>query len=199
MTSSVKLHPIEAHLKLGDHLCSFYENKVEQFQIVLPFLKEGLAKEEKCLYIADENTAEEIKAGLLMHGVDVGAILKSGQLKIVTSREAYIRLGKFDPEAMVSFLVSAAKEALSEGYAGLRVAGEASWILRDMSSLDAFIDYEAMVNEALRNLPAKALCQYNTKMFFGNILVKVLKTHPRVLLGLDLYENPFYEALTMQQ
>ncbi|MEM3046680.1 MAG: MEDS domain-containing protein, partial [Candidatus Bathyarchaeia archaeon] len=62
-------------------------------------------------------------------------------------------------------------------------------------SLDDFLQYEAMGNAALKGLPVKALCQYNVKRFLGEIIIKVLKTHSRVLLGLDLYENPFCEPL----
>jgi len=184
---------IEDRLKPGEHLCSFYENKMEQFQIVLPFLKEGLDRGEKCLYVADENTVAEIKAGLLMHGVDVGRYLMSGQLSIITKKQAYLREGEFDAAAMITFLTSAVDEALKEGYTGFRGTGEMTWILQDIRNMDAFWEYEARLSTAFRNRPARILCQYDTKRFLGNIVVEVLKTHPRVLLGLDLYENPFYE------
>jgi len=195
LSGSSYLTQIERRLKPGDHLCSFYENKTEQFQVVLPFLKRGLDLGEKCAYIADENTVAEIKAGLLAHGVDVGRRLESGQLTVVTAREFYLRLGRFDPRAMMSFVISAVNEAVREGYPGLRVAGESTWILKDLNSLDDFLEYETMGNAALRNLPVKALCQYNVNRFLGSIIMKVLQTHSRVLLGLDLYENPFCEPL----
>lgn len=190
-------YPVEDYLKPGDHLCSFYETKEEQFQIVLPFLANGLAKAEKCVYLTDENTAAEIKAGLLMRDVPVGRYLQSGQLRIVTARDSYLRDGRFDPHAIISFFSSSIDEAVKEDYTGLRVAGETSWILRDLRSLDDWIAWEAMVNVAFRNRPFKGLCQYNVKRFFGDMVVKVLKTHPRVLLGLDLFENVFYEPMRL--
>lgn len=188
---------IDDLIKPGDHLCSFYETKLEQFQIVLPFLATGLAKGEKCLYIADENTAAEIKAGLFMHGVDMERYLRSSQLKIITAKESYLRLGRFDPDAMISFLTLAVREAVKEGYQCLRVAAEASWTMRELSNLDVFIKYEAMVDAVIKGLPTKILCQYNVKMFLGSIVVKVLKSHPRVLMGLDLYENPFHKQVML--
>jgi len=188
MASQSDLAHLEDHVNPGDYLCSFYEDKMEQFQVVLPFLKEGLAKGEKCLYLADENTAAEIKAGLLMHGVDVGSHLKSRQLTVVTKRETYLPRGRFDPNAMVSYLISAVDAALREGYSGFRFAGEAAWMLQDLSSLDDLIEYERMLCKALGSRPVKALSQYNARRFFSNTLMKLLKLHPRVLLGRDLYE-----------
>jgi hypothetical protein len=102
---------VEAEIKSGEHLCSFYENKMEQFQIVIPFLVQGLARNEKCLYIADENTIEEVKAGLVMYGVDVEERLRSGQLNILTAAESYLRPGKFMLDDMILQLDSFVDDA----------------------------------------------------------------------------------------
>lgn len=195
MTSSELFQPIEEHLKTWEHICAFYETKAEQFQVIIPFLGGGLLKRERCLYVADENTAAEIKAGLLMRGLNVGRYLRSGQLRVLARRPSYLGLPRFDRQEVISWAVSALRQALGEGYSGLRVAVEASWILRDLSSIEDFLWCEAMSNAVFKGLPLKALCQYNAKRFMGDVVLKVLKTHPRVLLGLDLYESQFYESL----
>jgi len=185
--------PFEDRLRPGEHLCFFYESKQEQFRVVFPFLGSGLAKGEKCLYIADENSAAEIKAGLLVQGVDVDRCLTSGQLSIITAGESYLHLGRFDADDMISLLTLTMSEALREGYPGVRGAAEMTWILRGSGSPDDLWKFEAGLNAACKGLPFKCLCQYNSRRFLGDIVMKVLRTHPRVLLGLDLYENPFYE------
>lgn len=195
-TNSMGYKVIEQRIRTGDHLCSFYENQTEQYQIALPFLAEGLHRGEKCLYIADENTTAEIAAGLLLHDVDVERYLQTGQLVIVTPKETYLRGGRFAAEQMISLLTSYAADAVAHGYSAFRAAGEVTWLLREFNSLDAFLEYEDMLNDAMRGLPVKILCQYNTKKFLGDVIVRVLKTHPRVLLGLELYENPFHERAT---
>ncbi len=184
---------VEAEIKPGEHLCSFYENKTEQFQIVIPFIVRGLARNEKCLYIADENTIEEVKAGMLMHGVDVEECLKSGQLSMLTAKESYLRPGKFVLDDMVQQLDSFVDSAEKENYAGARVSGEVTWLVRNLSSLDEFLEYERTVDNLFRKRRVKLLCQYNSKKFFGNVILGALKTHSRVLLGLDLYRNVYYE------
>ena len=184
---------VEAEIKPGEHLCSFYETKEEQFQIAFPFIVEGLARNEKCLYIADENSVDEVKAGLIMHGVDVKACLRSGQLCIMTPKEAYLKRGKFILDDMILQLDSFVYRALNEGYAGVRVTGELTWLIRELSYLEEFLDYEQTVNEVFRDRPVKLLCQYNSKKLFGNVILGALRTHPRVLIGLALYTNAYYE------
>jgi hypothetical protein len=190
---------IEAEIKPGEHLCFFYENKTEQFQIVIPFLIEGLARKEKCLYIADENTVEEVKAGLLMHGVDVDQNMKTGQFNVITARDSYLKPGRFILEDMISQLDSFVNQALNEGYSGARVAGETTWLIRNLSSLKDFQEYEKTLNEVFAKRPVKLLCQYNSKKFFGDVILGALKIHPRVLIGLDLYTNVYYRRTRAEE
>jgi chemotaxis family two-component system sensor kinase Cph1 len=184
---------VEAEIKLGEHLCSFYENKEEQFQIVFPFIVEGLARNEKCLYIADENSVDEVKAGLLIHGIDVEECLKTGQLNIRTTKESYLKHGRFILNDMILQIDSFVYRAINEGYSGVRVAGEVTWLIRELSYLEEFLEYEKTLNEVFRNRPVKLLCQYNSKKLFGNVILGALRTHPRVLIGLSLYKNVYYE------
>jgi hypothetical protein len=39
-----------------DHLCSIYESAEEQFAVAIPFIRIGLDRGEKCIYIADGGT-----------------------------------------------------------------------------------------------------------------------------------------------
>ena len=142
---------VEAEIKPGEHLCCFYENKTEQFQIVVPFIAQGITGNEKCLYIADENTIEEVKAGLLMHGIDMEECLRSGQLSILTAKESYLRPGKFMLDDMILQLDSFVNDAEREGYTGARVSGELTWLMRNLSSLDEFLEYEKTVDDIFRN------------------------------------------------
>ena len=184
---------VEAKIKPGEHLCSFYENKEEQFQIAFPFILEGLAKNEKCLYIADDNSVDEIKAGLLLHGIDVEECLKTGQLNIMNAKESYLKHGRFILDDMILQIDSFVYRAINEGYSGVRATGELTWLIRELSFLEEFLEYEKTLNEVFRHKPVKLLCQYNSKKLFGNIILGALRTHERVLIGLSLYENVYYE------
>ena len=52
-----RLAEVVGGLGLHQHLCVIYDTQEEQFAAALPYLRTGLERGEKCLYIVDENTA----------------------------------------------------------------------------------------------------------------------------------------------
>lgn len=60
-------------LKPQDHLCLIYGSPEEWRSVVVPFISMGLARKEKCVYIVDDHTAEEIENYLEEEGMDVKA------------------------------------------------------------------------------------------------------------------------------
>ena len=60
MTPATQSSPLIAALEqLGpqDHL-SIYETQQEHFAVVIPFIRIGLERGEKCIYIADDDRVE---------------------------------------------------------------------------------------------------------------------------------------------
>ena len=47
------------------HLCSIYETPEEHFAVAVPFIKIGLDRGEKCIYIADDGTDAAVRETLL--------------------------------------------------------------------------------------------------------------------------------------
>ena len=78
-------------LEPGDHLCCLYETEEEHRALLTPFLRQGLERGEKVLYIVDARTAEAILGYLREDGLEVEPYLESGQLSIPTADDAYIR------------------------------------------------------------------------------------------------------------
>jgi hypothetical protein len=91
-------------LKHGDHICSSYENPAEQMAVAVPFIMDGLVRGERCLYIADDRTIEDVVQALGGAGVDVAQERQRGALRLVSSQDSYHRAGGFGPEVMVDLL-----------------------------------------------------------------------------------------------
>ncbi|HWP58497.1 MAG TPA: MEDS domain-containing protein [Candidatus Acidoferrales bacterium] len=48
-------------LRPGDHLCLFYNrDPAEQMPALVPFIQDGLRRDEQFIYIADDQTVEEL-------------------------------------------------------------------------------------------------------------------------------------------
>ena len=158
-TLAVALEELQPH----DHLCLIYETHEEWRDAIIPFIMLGLAKGEKCAYIVDARTADEIRGYLREEGVDVAAAESSGQLTIIDQADAYTREGAFDPDRMITLLIEETTRALAEGYPALRVTGEMTWVLRGVPGSERLIEYEAKLNrDFFPRYPCVAICQYRS-------------------------------------
>ena len=182
-------------IKLGDHLCLIYETQEEQFEVVIPFIKYGLEKNEKCIYVADDNTVEQVMGA--MSSVDSELFteaIKKGSLLILTKKDSYLKDGYFDPEKMIALLKQIEQEAIRDGYSGLRVTGEMTWMLAAEPGSDRLMEYEAELNNFIPGSKACGICQYNAKRFSNEILLDVFSTHPFVIIRGRLVANPLYST-----
>ena len=181
-----------SRLGVHDHACLLYKSREEQFAAAIPFIKMGLERHEKCVYIADENSADTVLKALRAKGVDVESAVESGSLAIVTKVDTYLRGGGFDPDAMIAFLKEATESAVENGFTALRATGEMTWALGPEPGVERLIEYEAKLNDLIPNYNVLAICQYNSNRFDADTLLGVIRTHPTAIIGDVVGENPFY-------
>jgi hypothetical protein len=179
-------------IALGDHLCSIYQNKEQQFVPVVPFMKAGLDHHQKCFYIADECSSGEVVAELKKGGIEIEKFIASGQFVILTKKETYLRSGAFDPDKMIEFLKETEKDALKDGYTGMRATGEMTWMLENISDNSKLLEYEARLNDFLPASRSAYICQYNENKFKPEVLTAIIHTHPLLIIYGKLYRNLYF-------
>ncbi len=175
----------------GDHICAFYLGAAERDDVLLPFLNTGLHAGDKCVCIVDTTQPADVISSL-SDSVDVDEFVSTQQLDVRTPAEAYLRSGGFSVPDMLGFLRETVKTAIADGYGFVRVTGEASWLLEGPPGADEFLDYESELNRFAPEFPQAVLCLYDLALFGGGMIVELLKTHPRLLLGGLILENPHY-------
>lgn len=89
------------------HFCSIYRSKREQFVTVVPFIRFGLERHEKCLYIVDDRTKKEVIEAFRRVGVELDPYLATNQLEFLTKKETYLLQGYFSPSKMINLLRNA--------------------------------------------------------------------------------------------
>ena len=179
-------------LQPGDHLCCIYETDEEHRALLTPFLRHGLERREKVIYIVDVRTAEIVLGYLRQDGMGVEPFLGSGHLSIIGVKDAYMKEGVFDSDRMITLLRNETELALSEGYDALRVTGEMTWALRGLPGSERLMEYEAKLNEFLPGSKCLAICQYDKRRFDSPILLDVLTTHPIAIKGTEVFDNFYY-------
>lgn len=192
LNNKTKLERAIEKLSVHDHLCLIYSTHTEQFAAVVPFMRIGLERGEKCVYIADDNTAAEVIDAMRAGGIDVDAAIQKGSFSVMSKQEAYLRRGYFDPDEMIQFLVDTTAQAKKDGYSTLRVTGEMTWMLGGEPGTDRLIEYEAKLNKTFPHEDCLALCQYNRNRFSPNVLLDVIRTHPLVVVGNTVCKNFYY-------
>lgn len=174
---------------LGDHVCGIYYSEQEYRGQISSYITRGLALNEKVFYITHSHTAHQVMAMLRAEGVDVDDALARGQLVFLTAAESYLQEGDFDPDRMIDVVGAAEKEALAEGYAGLRVTGEMTWALGGEAGTERLMEYEAKLNKFFPGSKAQAICQYDGRRFAPETLLEMLQNHPNVFIGTAGYDN----------
>src|SRR5262245_21741364 len=82
-------------LKHGDHAGHLLRNSYEQKAVVLEFFRKGLARGERCIYIAADNeSVDDWLFEFQNHGIDVSQEQLRGGLRVV-GRDDWRDLGDF--------------------------------------------------------------------------------------------------------
>lgn len=180
-----------ADTELDRHLALFFRSVETQLEAVAAFINHGLQRNQRCLYLADVHTPQQIEDALRAGAIDVEAARDAGDLALEDASEVYLEAG-FDPDRMIERLQRACEESLSAGYDGLYVAGENSWCFHTEVEFDHVLDFEAEFDAVAPDLPVTALCQYDLDRFGERSTAKALRTHRQVIYRHAICENPFY-------
>jgi len=193
MPATVDLGVSGVEVRTGDHVCAFYRG-AERDQVLIPFLQAGLRDGDKCICVVDGAQPQ-----LLLDSLDdplVDQRLERHQLELLASEEVYLAGGEFVLARMVQFWDDNVSSALEDGaYRFVRSVGEMTWALRDVPGVEDLLAYEARVNQVLAANPdaaAISLCLYDVERFDAELIVGVLRTHPKVVMGGTVIDNPFY-------
>ncbi len=165
----------------GTHICLFYHAKEDLLDILVPYFKAGLEDNEFCFWATsapeDEETLKERMSRYLPDFLDY---LKRGQMVIIPFDRWYLRNGVFDADRVIGAWVKTLEEALSCGFAGLRVAVDVAPL--EDKQWDVFMEYEATVNMYFARYQTLALCAYPFERCGAIELIEVANNHHLCLL-----------------
>jgi PAS domain S-box-containing protein len=177
---------------LHDHLCSIYQTDAERAAVVLPFLRIGLGRGEKCVYVGEDGGDQAMAKALAADGVDVERFAAHGALVLKSKEQAYLHAGRFEPEQMFAFWQQEAAVAKDDGYSGMRGAGETDWVLDNGPGVERWLKYEARLTEVMADCDCLVLCQYNRARYPPELLLGIIQTHPLVFYDGAVCRNHYY-------
>jgi hypothetical protein len=173
------------------HACAFFHDREEEDRLLMPFVKEGFEHDDKIFQIVDGRHRDERLRRIGALGIDIDAAVRSGQLEVRPWEQAHLREGRFDQYAMLGLV----EEVLGKGkreFGLTRFWANMEWSLEDFPGTDDIVEYEARLNEVTSRFEDVVVCTYDLNRFSATVVMDILRTHPQVIVGGILQENPFY-------
>jgi len=172
------------------HACAFFHTRDEEYRTLLPFIQEGFDRSEKAVHIIDPGRRDDHVRRLQSVGIDAEVAEKSGQLDLRDWSEAHLRGGSFDQGRTLAPIDEIRRQSVEQGYRRIRFVTHMQWALESRPGVEGLLEYEASAN--LGELVDPVVCVYDLTRFGGDVVVDVMCTHPVVIAGSLLHENPFF-------
>ena len=192
--------PLNRSVKLGGaeltcscHACAFFSSDDEEQAVLAPFARDGLAANDRLVQIINDKHREDRVRRLRTEGIDVDAAAARGQLEMRPWEQAYLSGGKgFDQDAMLALIQQVLKEGRTSGFAMTRLWANMEWALEDLPGVDQIVEYETRLNHVLPKFDDVVVCTYDLNKFSAATVMDILRTHPQVIVGGMLQQNPFF-------
>ncbi len=174
------------------HVCAFFNSDEEEYRVLLPFIKDGFERGDKAVHVVNPDQHRDHLQRLAGAGIDAAAAQQSGQFELLTNTEAYLRDGRFDQDRMLEAFEQLASGNAKGGFPLSRICCRMDWAVEDRSYVDDLIEFESRVNEVWRRHDDAVICTYHLSKFGGDTVIDIMRTHPMIIIGGALYENPFF-------
>jgi hypothetical protein len=176
----------------GVHLCHFYPKPQDLIDGLIPYFSAGLANNERCICVASSPLpAEEIRKQVA-NVPELEKAVATRQLIIADADEWFGAPEALKPDEVVKRWIDEEARALAEGFEGLRLAGDTNFVSR--ANWGRFMEYEASLNEALKNRRIVVCCCYAREKCRPVDFLEVVHCHHGALDRDDLHWQIFFQT-----
>jgi len=149
-------------MKPREHVIMFHSSSEDKHRVLFTYLKAGLDQGEAAVYVASEETVDEIRQAMRRFGMDVDELERHGALRVIDWRDWYIIGGKFSIAETLERWKRMYDEAVAKGFKGLRITGETACFFRERM-VKELVEYEQALHRVLE-LPMSAICAYDSRV-----------------------------------
>lgn len=173
-------------IPVGQSLCLVFESEAEQKEAVYTFLRSGVERGHRMMYLLSETH----DASMLDYLRSGQAAEPQGQLRIQWAGKVFASLS-LDGTQFANWLRDEARLAREQGFSGLSLAVEMGWAARKYSPLELQA-FEMELLQGLAGSQILALTLYDRRLFPPPSLLHILTAHPYVMAGGMCKPNPFH-------
>jgi hypothetical protein len=174
------------------HVCAFFNSIDEQHRVLRSFIKDGFDRGDRVFHLVDPERREEHLARLADAGIDVEAATEAGQLEVRPWQAGPLRGDRFDQDTWLAGFEHVLQSGPAAGFPQTRFLGQMDWALVDLPGVEDLIEFETRVNYVVPKYDDTVICAYDLSRFGASTVMYALRTHPVVIIGGLMQENPFY-------
>jgi hypothetical protein len=174
------------------HVCVFFHTQDQEDKVLVPFLKEGIDHGEKAFCAVEPKMRMHLLEKLRLAGIEVTLAEKLGQLELKNWEETYLQDGRFNQDAMLALIQEISSQGAEQGFALTRFVARMEWASRYGVRINELLEYETRINQVLQKIHDPVICMYDLAKFNAGEVLDILRTHPVVLIGDLVAENPFF-------
>ena len=174
------------------HVCAFFNSDEEGYRVLLPFIKGGFACGDKAVHVVSSDRRHAHLQRLASIGIDAAEAQRRGQLELRINTEAYLRDGRFDQDRMLESFERMASGSAKGPYPLSRIVCQMEWASENRAHIHDLIEFEARVNDVWSRHDDAVICVYDLAKFGGDTVIDMMRTHPLIIIGGILQENPFF-------
>ena len=191
-TNSPSIVLAGANLGRYCHACAFFNSPEEEYRTLLPFIIQGIAQGVRAFHIVDPALRDAHLDRLRGAGIDVDRALQKRQLEVRIPAETYLRGEGFNQDAMIALIELLLRAGPSLGYPRTRLVAHAESALDTLGEGTDWLEYESRLNLVLPEWGDPVICVYDCRRLKAGMALDILRTHPVVILGGELHENPYF-------
>src|SRR3981081_4341303 len=174
------------------HICAFFNSTAEEHRVLRSFIKDGFDRGDKAFHLVNPELREDHLRRLADAGINVQEVIGSGQLEVRPGEEGPLCGGRFDQDTWLASFEQVLRSGPAAGYAQTRFLAQMEWALVDLPGVDDLIEFETRVNYVVPKYDDAVICAYDLSKFGASVVMDALRTHPAVIIGGLLQENPFF-------
>lgn len=178
LSEKIKFSGIEVinELKWGMNFCYFYLAKDDLIDILMPYFKQGLEKNDYCLWVvSDDISKKEAIESLNKNLSNAKNHLKQKKIEIINYKNWYIKNKKLDFKNAFILFKDKFNYALKNGYDGLRVSVDLRWLKK--KDLEQFIEYESKLDNLIHDTNILAIYSYPINKYIKSDVLSIANGH----------------------
>ncbi|SCG40990.1 MEDS domain-containing protein [Micromonospora coxensis] len=166
------------------HACWSYDDPAIFEARAREFLLAGLAAGDRVCYVSPEPVPLVVERW--SSTPRLREALHSGAAEIASAEHMYGD-GILAHDAQLASYTTTIEAALADGYAGWRIAADATSLVSDPQRREAFARYEHLVDRFMRTRQMSAVCGYDRSRLGGPVIEELACLHPTSDPGASLF------------